>query len=145
MPRLHSPRSSGRSRPAPLAEINIIPLVDVMLVLLIIFMATTAFVKDSELGLKLPQAKSGQSAAGENRDLTIIVTRTGALLLGGKPISEAALERALRARIQSEPDLRATIKGDGGVPYERVVGVMDVARQAGLKSVALGTREPDER
>ena len=144
MPKVTNGRGqSGRA--APMAEINIIPLVDVMLVLLIIFMATTAFVKDSELGLKLPQAKNGSSVAAPNRDLTIGLTRAGALYFDGAPIPEAQLAPQLRARLRVDAAVHVSIKADGGVPYERVVKIMDIARGAGLKSVALGTRAPDGR
>ena len=138
-------RNANRRRAAPMAEINIIPLVDVMLVLLIIFMVTTAFTKDRELGLKLPQAASGGAAAQQNRDLTIALTRAGALYADGKPVTEAQLSALMRARHRANPTVKVIIKGDGGVAYERVVKVMDIARQTGLTSVSLGTRPPDNR
>ena len=136
---------ANRRRTAPMAEINIIPLVDVMLVLLIIFMVTTAFTKDSELGLKLPQAASGGAAQTENRDLTIALTRAGALFADGQPTTEARLSALMKAHLKANPAVKVIIKGDGGVPYERVVKVMDIAREAGLSSVSLGTRPPDNR
>ncbi len=145
MAKVTSGRSANRRRTAPMAEINIIPLVDVMLVLLIIFMVTTAFTKDTELGLKLPQAKSGGAAPQQNRDLTIALTRAGALFADGQPVSETQLPALMRSRLQANPDVKVIIKGDGGVAYERVVKIMDIARQSGLTSVSLGTRAPDER
>ncbi len=135
----------NRRRTAPMAEINIIPLVDVMLVLLIIFMVTTAFTKDTELGLKLPQAASGVAAPQQNRDLTIALTRAGALIADGQSVTPAQLPALMRARLKSDPKVKVIIKGDGGVAYERVVKVMDSARQAGLTSVSLGTRQSDEK
>lgn len=143
MPKISKPRGTNARRTAPMAEINIIPLVDVMLVLLIIFMVTTAFTKDTELGLKLPRAASGQSAAQQNRDLTIGLTRAGALTADGQAVTEAQLAPLMRARLVSNPHVKVIIKGDGGVAYERVVKVMDIARQSGLTSVSLGTRPPD--
>lgn len=145
MPKVTSKGGPNRRRTAPMAEINIIPLVDVMLVLLIIFMVTTAFTRDTELGLKLPQAASGAAAPQQNRDLTIGLTRAGALYADGQIVNQAQLAALLRARHQSEPTAKVIIKGDGGVAYERVVKIMDIAREAGLTSVSLGTRTPDER
>ena len=145
MPKVDTGRGPGRRRTAPMAEINIIPLVDVMLVLLIIFMVTTAFTRDSELGLKLPPAKSGGAAQQDNRDLTIALTRAGALYADGAPIAQAQLGALMRARLAANPAVKVIIKGDGGVPYERVVKIMDIARESGLTSVSLGTRAPDER
>ncbi|HEX8465177.1 MAG TPA: biopolymer transporter ExbD [Abditibacterium sp.] len=135
-------RRGGRSshRPAPMAEINIIPLVDVVLVLLIIFMATTAFVKETGLDLKLPDAKTGAAASQNARDLTVALGKTGAMTLDGQITDETILRAALRSRVKRNPKLNLIIKGDAGIPYSRVVRVMDLAREAGLSSVSLGTR-----
>lgn len=129
-------------RPQPMADINIIPLVDVILVLLIIFMATTAFVKESGLKMQLPSAKSGGALAQNTRDITIVLTRDNLLLVDGRPSDEKSLLVQLRARAAQRPEVGVTIKGDQGIAYARVVRVMDLARQAGLTSVALGTRLP---
>ena len=136
-------RGHGGRGGAPMAEINIIPLVDVVLVLLIIFMATTAFVKESGLNMKLPQAKSSEVVPQENRDLNVALSQEGGLFLDGVPIQEAALEGAMRARAQKNPETRVIIKGDERVEYKRVVRVMDMAKQSGLPKVALGTKLPD--
>ena len=127
-----------------MSEINIIPLVDVMLVLLIIFMATTAFVKDSGFKMQLPAAKTGTPAGGggETKNLTILLTRDNQLLMDGKPTDEKTLLAQMQARVRVNPQTGVTIKGDQGIPYSRVVRVMDLAREAGLASVALGTRLP---
>ncbi len=144
--RLNDARVRGTTRragrPQPMAEINIIPLVDVILVLLIIFMATTAFVKESGLKMQLPPAKSGGALSQNARDLTIVLTRDDLLMVDGKPSNEAALLAEMRARVRQNPQVSVTIKGDEGIPYARVVRVMDLARQAGLSGVALGTRLP---
>lgn len=126
-----------------MAEINIIPLVDVVLVLLIIFMATTAFVKESGLNMKLPQAKSSEVVPQENKDLNVALARDGRLFLDGQPITESALEGTMKARAARQPDTRVVIKGDENIEYKRVVRVMDMAKQSGLPKVALGTKLPD--
>ncbi len=136
-------RQTGQ-RNASLAEINIIPLVDVMLVLLIIFMVTTAFTKDTGLKLDLPTAKSSQAGAQSSDDLVVALGRGNQITLDGEPSSETQIAAAMRARVQQNPRTRVVIKGDGRVAYARVVRIMDLARQAGLKSVALGTRLPEQ-
>jgi biopolymer transport protein ExbD len=128
-----------------MAELNIIPLVDVILVLLIIFMATTAFVKETGLNLQLPSAKATGAAKQSARDLTIVLSRDGELFLDNQPISEAQLAATLRARVKENPQTHVVIKGDASIAYERVVRVMDMAREAGLSSVALGTRLLEEK
>lgn len=135
-------RRGGRGG-APMAEINIIPLVDVVLVLLIIFMATTAFVKESGLNMKLPQAKSSEVVPQENKDLNVALSRDGGLFLDGQPTDETALESVMKTRAARQPDTRVVIKGDENIEYKRVVRIMDMAKQSGLPKVALGTKLPD--
>ena len=135
----------GSGRPhtgAPMAEINIIPLVDVMLVLLIIFMVTTAFVKDSGLNLKLPPAKTAESGAQSSGDLLVALGENNQITLDGQPATEAQIGAAMRQKMQKNPQTHVTIKGDGRVAYARIVRIMDLARQSGLKSVSLGTKLP---
>lgn len=146
--RLNNPRSRAQSkrgaRPAPMAEINIIPLVDVILVLLIIFMATTAFTRESGLKMQLPAAQTGSALSQNTRGLTVVLTRDKLLLLDGKISDEPALIAQLKARVKANPQASITIKGDEGIAYARVVRVMDLARQAGLQSVDLGTRQASD-
>lgn len=132
----------GKRATAPMAEINIIPLVDIVLVLLIIFMATTAFVKESGLKMELPTAKSTETASEKNDELSIALTRDNKIYLNAK---ESTLEKVQAAMIQYAAKNKSTpviIKGDENIEYKRVVKVMDMAKQAGLPKVALGTRLP---
>lgn len=131
-------------RAAPMAEINIIPLVDVVLVLLIIFMATTAFIKESGLKMKLPAASTAEVTPEEKRDLTVVLTRDNKTLLDGREMSEGAIQAAFTMRARKDAQARVVIKGDESIPYRRVVRVMDMAKGAGLSRVALGTRLPTE-
>ena len=136
--------SRGKRSRAPMAEINIIPLVDVVLVLLIIFMATTAFVKESGLKMELPTAKSTETRQDEQKDLSIALTRDGKIYLNAKISSLAAVETAMRDAAKHNNTTPVIIKGDENIEYKRVVEVMDLAKQAGLPKVALGTRLPDK-
>ncbi|MBV9867195.1 MAG: biopolymer transporter ExbD [Abitibacteriaceae bacterium] len=138
----HSGRGH-RSHAVPMAEINIIPLVDVVLVLLIIFMATTAFVKESGLNMKLPAAKTTEVTPQENKDINIALTRNNKIYLDGKPTNEKAVLGIMMTRAKKMPDTRVIIKGDEKIEYKRVVQIMDMAKQAGLPKVALGTQLPD--
>ena len=138
-----SRRQRGGRSGAPMAEINIIPLVDVMLVLLIIFMVTTAFTKDSGLKLQLPAAKTTEAGAQNSNDLVVALGQNNGLTLDGRPASETQIAATMRDRARRNPQVHVVIKGDGRVAYARIVRVMDMARQAGLKSVALGTHLPE--
>ncbi len=126
-----------------MAEINIIPLVDVTLVLLIIFMATTAFVKEAGLNMKLPAARTREITPDNERDINVALTRDRKIFLDGRPSSEGAVRSVMAARARRNPETRVIIKGDESIEYARVVRVMDMAKGAGLPRVALGTRLPD--
>ena len=128
-----------------MAEINIIPLVDVVLVLLIIFMATTAFVKESGLNMKLPSAKSSEVVPEENHDINVALTRDNKVVVDGKESTEDSLRVLMVQRAKANKDMRVVIKGDENIEYKRVVRVMDMAKQAGLPKVALGTQLPEAR
>lgn len=133
----------GRRGAAPMAEINIIPLVDVVLVLLIIFMATTAFVKESGLKMQLPTAKSTEASQKQPRELTVALTRDGKVFLNAKPSNLKEVEAAMRTAAKATETTSVVIKGDQNIEYKRVIGVMDIAKQAGLSKVSLGTRLPN--
>lgn len=133
----------GKRAHQPMAEINIIPLVDVVLVLLIIFMATTAFTKESGLKMQLPSAKSTETSTNQPKDISIALTRDGKVFLNAKPSSMPEVEAAMRQAVASKRDTSVIIKGDENIEYKRVVAVMDLAKQVGLPKVALGTRIPE--
>jgi biopolymer transport protein ExbD len=125
-----------------MAEINIIPLVDVVLVLLIIFMATTAFVKESGLNMKLPAAKTTEVTPEDTKDINIALTRDNKIYLDGKLATEDNVQAAMVERAKKNSEARVIIKGDENIEYKRVVRVMDMAKQAGLPKVSLGTKLP---
>ena len=134
--------SRGRRTRAPMAEINIIPLVDIVLVLLIIFMATTAFVKESGLKMELPTAKSTETAADKSDELSIALTRDNKIYLNAQESTIPKVQAAMIAYAAKNKSTPVIIKGDENIEYKRVVQVMDMAKQAGLPKVALGTRLP---
>jgi biopolymer transport protein ExbD len=134
--------SRGKRAAAPMAEINIIPLVDVVLVLLIIFMATTAFVKESGLNMKLPAAKTTEVTPEDTKDINIALTRDNKIYLDGKLATEDNVQAAMVERAKKNSEARVIIKGDENIEYKRVVRVMDMAKQAGLPKVSLGTKLP---
>jgi biopolymer transport protein ExbD len=141
--RLHNAeRGRRRHSAAPMAEINIIPLVDVVLVLLIIFMATTAFVKDAGINMKLPAAQTSDNAPEVNTDINIALTREGGIYLDGQPSTDAAVQAAMLARAKRDPQTRVIVKGDEHIEYRRVMRVIDMARQANLPKIALATQLP---
>ncbi len=120
----------------PLASINIIPFVDIVLVLLVIFMLTSATIVRASLKVELPKAASGGSRVEST--LNVVVPRTGPLMINGEPVAnlqEAA--RLVRAAAQADAKTQAVIAGDKGVEYGRVVEMIDLVKQNGIKAFAL--------
>src|SRR5688500_12995336 len=145
--RLHNAESGRRRHSAPpMAEINIIPLVDVVLVLLIIFMASTAFVKEAGINMKLPSAQTSDAPteAEVNTDINIALTREGGIHIDGKASTETQVQAIMTARAKQNPETRVIVKGDEHIEYRRVVRVIDMAREANLPKIALATELPTE-
>lgn len=119
---------------APITGINVTPLVDITLVLLIIFMVTAKLVVSRAMPLDLPKAAS----AGEVQTVYSVALRTdGGLFVNSAPIaSDQALFKSAKGALAKEPELRAVVHADGKVSHERVMRALDVLRQAGLTRVA---------
>ena len=123
----------------PMAEMNLIPMIDVALTLLMILMVTTAFIKHPGVSLKLPQTVTREGAPETNKDLTIVVASDNNLYLDGKQVSDADVQAHLKAVAAKDKESRILVKGDRNVPYARIMDVMDMARQAGLTHITLPT------
>ncbi len=117
----------------PISEINVTPLVDVMLVLVVIFLLTAPLLASS-IRLDLPQAASAAPATVE-APVVVVIDKAGKAFLADQPADNPALAArfaaAMRASAQTELQLRA----DAGVPYGRVVEVMGLAQKAGLTRI----------
>ena len=121
----------------PMSEINVTPLVDVMLVLLVIFILTAPLLASS---IKLDLPKSAAAQPGEApRALTLVVDRTGQIFLADQPIAPEQLAQALRQAEQAKPDTELRLRADAQVPYGRIVEVMGLAHQAGLNRIGFVT------
>ena len=124
----------------PIIEINVTPLVDVVLVLLIVFLATSYLIAQQSFKVELP--KASQTVATEARTIAIVVQEDGAILLDGQPISPESLEAGLAARVKANPRLQVVVGADEQVAHGRVVTVMDVARRAGVEKLAFAVDRP---
>jgi biopolymer transport protein ExbD len=127
----------GKSTGSALAEINVVPLVDVMLVLLIIFMITAPLMAH-RVKVDLPKADAGRSEQPAGT-ITIALQSTGAVFWNDEAITEGELLARLRveARRQPQPDLH--LRGDRTTQYRDVMRVMAAAKTAGMKQVGLIT------
>ncbi len=123
----------------PMAEMNMIPLIDIALTLLIIMMVTTAFVRKPGVSLKLPETATHEGAAEMSKDQTIYIAANESLYMNGKAVSDQEVAATMKQVGAANKDARILIKGDRNVRYDRVMGVMDIVRQAGLTRVVLPT------
>ena len=130
------PADGGGRRGAPLSEINIIPLVDVVLVLLLIFMLTAPMMYRG-IDVNLPKASAKPTAVEERMVLT--VTKDRALYLNEKPVPAASLDAHLASVFRDRKDRTLYLKADSGLPYGAVVETMDRVRRAGIERLGMVT------
>ena len=119
----------------PIADINIVPFVDIILVVLIIFMITTPFIVKPSINIHLPKAASGTDTTPSQ--LTVTVTADGQALLNGKVASDEEISQFAKSSIEAKPDMQAIISADKDVPHGRVIGVIDLIKTAGISKFAI--------
>ncbi len=130
-----------------IVDINVTPLVDIMLVLLIIFMLTSEAVskkvKKPTIDIDLPTAASGEDKPGE--PLSLVVNKEGALFLNGKEVSEADLRKAVRANVavKGKGKAEAVLSADKRLSHGRIVRLIDMMRVLGVENVAINTKEQE--
>ena len=133
---------SGQAANGIISGINVTPLVDVMLVLLVIFIVTAKIIVTPAVPLDLPHAAHGEEVQVV---LSVIVPVRGPMLVNGEALpNDDALEDKARTALAGDRDLRAVIQADGEVPHRRVIHVLDLLKGAGLTRVAFGAL-PDEQ
>lgn len=118
-----------------MAEINVVPLVDVILVVLIIFMVTAPMIMKPSINVNLPKAASGEATVPSK--LSITIAADGQLNLDGKPVDDARITAAALEEVKKNPDIQAIIAADKDVPHGRVVSVLDLVKGAGVKKFAI--------
>ena len=123
-----------------ISEINVVPLVDIILVVLIIFMVTAPMIMKPSINVNLPKAASGESSIPTK--LSIALTKDGKILLNGNPSDDAAVKAKAEAELAKNPDLQAIISADKDVPHGRVVGILDVVKLVGVKKFAISIEKP---
>ncbi len=128
--------------PEPFSAINVTPLVDVMLVLVVIFIITAPLLASS-LRLDLPEAGAATPSRAPS-SLTVAIDSGGAVQLQGRPVDAAALAAALAEVARRDPDTELQLRADQSVPYGRIVEVMSAAQQAGLARIGF-VAEPHAR
>ncbi len=124
------------------AEINITPLTDVFLVLLIIFMVTTSVVANQSKQVDLPGAEVSDTTP---QGVTVTVNPNGEMLVNDVPTSDADLFDALESALADTREKLVILRGDKTVMLGRAVNILDVAQQAGATGIALATKPPGKK
>jgi biopolymer transport protein TolR len=133
---------TGGSSTGIKSEINVTPLVDVVLVLLIIFMVVTPMLQRGK-DVHLPKARAADTQGKEADPLVLSLTQDKAVWIEQRSVDDGALSDELRREIAARPGRKLLVKGDDRLSYGDVRRVMEIARLAGAKGVSLGIEELD--
>jgi biopolymer transport protein ExbD len=125
--------------PPIVADINITPFTDVILVLLIIFMIATPLLSQNSIEVKLPEASS-RDVLDNPKQVQIVITAEGVVYLDNKVTSSKELKDQLTGLLKKDPDLKAVVAADQGCRFQEVVKVMDILRVLGVKGLNLSTK-----
>ncbi|MGY6215553.1 protein TolR [Methylolobus aquaticus] len=141
---MNAPRTRGRGRRRAMSEINVVPYIDVSLVLLIIFMVTAPMLQTG-VDVDLPDANAKPIDAQAEFPVLVTIDAQGNLFVdvgnqGDRPVAAEALTRQIQAALARKPGRAVLIRGDRAVDYGRVITVMAALKEAGVPSVGLMTR-----
>ena len=135
----------SRSRDEP--EINVISLVDVLLVLVLFFMVSTTFLRETELSVRLPQAATDTRIDAAGKGLEISITQAGAYIVNGRELvnnERRTLRAAIERLIGDKRDVPVFIRADATATHQSVVTVMDVVGQLGFVKINIATVTPPD-
>ena len=135
-----STKINNHDEDEPISEINIVPFVDIILVVLIIFMVTTPFIMKPSINIDLPKAASGAETTPSQ--LTITIPSTGETLLNGKVVEDSEIGQYALKVVLKDPKTQAIISADKTVPHGRVVSVIDIIKTAGIRKFAITIDKP---
>jgi biopolymer transport protein ExbD len=133
-------QATAASKKKLVTDINMVPFIDVVLVLLVIFMIVSPFIAQSEIKVNLPQTVKS-AAVKEDAPIKVQVTERGAYYIGNKPVAKNDLIKSLNAALALNPNRAVLIEADRSVDFESVVAVLDAAEQ--LKAAKVGVAVKD--
>jgi biopolymer transport protein ExbD len=123
-----------------ISAINVTPLVDIVLVLLIVLMVTSAYLVNKSISVELPKAATGETTEAS---LSISIDMDNRLYLDGKEVSQTALQQGIREARGREQEVKAIISADGRVRHSQVVTVIDLLRREKVNKFAINTSPMD--
>jgi biopolymer transport protein TolR len=136
----------GRRVASSLAEINVVPLVDVMLVLLIIFMVTAPLIQRG-IDVKLPVARRAVQVAGERVEITIpdSYRQSRFVFIGKEQVRAEVFQERIRQQMETRTDKEVSLRGDASVQYQDLMDIIDMLKAAGVQNIGMVTRMPPTR
>src|SRR5262245_10051742 len=138
-------RLQSRSREEP--EINVISLIDVLLVLVLFFMVSTSFLRETEISLRLPEASANGAVEIPSESLDIMITRNGSYVVNGRELvnnERRTLRAAIERLVGDARDMPVVIRADAAATHQAVITAMDVAGQLGFVKINIATVTPPE-
>lgn len=126
----------GRSKISK--SLDLAPLIDVVFLLLVFFMLTSAFIVQESIDLNLPQAESAQTV--EEAPVIVSIQADGTIAVGSEPVNVDKLAGLLKQKIKDINEPRVTLRTDSKVEVQQMVTVMDKIREAGIRNISLATR-----
>ena len=131
--------SPDKNEEGVISDINITPMVDVILVLLVIFMVTANFLKKESININLPKVAASDPNIKESKQ--IAVTRDGKVFLEGLQVTEQALANELTREAKYRPNMRVTLSADENLSYGSVSKLMGILRKCGVSRIALSVKK----
>jgi biopolymer transport protein ExbD len=128
----------------PITKVNVVPIIDVSLVLVIILLVTAPLMSVADLPVDLPQARSRDSE--DERNISITLSSTGALAVDDEVVTTDGLPAVLQTHLAKagDKDVLVVVRADSGAPYTEVQKLLEEARDAGATHLAIATRQKTE-
>lgn len=131
---------SGGGKYRIVAEINMVPFIDIVLVLLIIFMVMTPFLIRAQIKVTPPEAANAEEATDEDDTVTVQVEKSGGLYIEGQPVAAENIEASLRRHLPRPQVQPLMIEADKDVPFQHVVVVLDAGKKLGVRKMGVGVQ-----
>lgn len=134
---------AGSGSSETISEINMVPLIDIILVVLIIFMVTAPALIKPSIEVDLPEAASGDETTPTL--LNVAITAEGEVLLNNEEVDEQDAKRLAKDEFERNPEVQAVVVADQNLPYWQVIKVLDWIKSTGVKNFAVTTDKPVTR
>lgn len=129
----------GNDHSSPMSEINVVPLVDIILVVLIIFMVTAPLVLKPAIDINLPQASTGEEI--KTKTVDVVVSSSGEITLDGQSIGLDDLKNKIAEAVKNNPDTAAILTADRSVTLDKLTVIIDSIKLSGVKKVAFSVQK----